>query len=164
MITEPKLEQRDQQHYVGIRTQVPMKAFKEVIPQLHSDLYTWLEKVGVAPIGAPFMRFHVINMEGNMDIEMGVPVASAVQGDDHVRPGVIPAGQYATLIYTGVSNGMKATRALLDWAADKGIVWDTYESERGDGFGSRIESYLTDPNEEPNQAKWETEIAIRLAA
>ena len=30
-------------------------------------------------------------------------------------------------------------------------------------FGGRIESYLTDPQQEPDPAKWETDIAYRLA-
>jgi effector-binding domain-containing protein len=163
MITEPKLEDRAEQRYVGIRTQVPMKEFKKVIPQLHGEVFSWLEKQGVAPAGAPFMRFHVINMESKMDIEIGVPVASAVSGTGRVSAGVIPAGRYAALVYTGVKNGIEANKALLDWGAKNGLVWDTYEAENGDGFGARVESYLTDPADEPDQAKWETEVAIRLA-
>lgn len=163
MITEPKVEDRTEQPYIGIRTQVPMKEFERVIPQLLGEVFAWLEKQGVAPTGAPFMRFHVINMEKKMDIEMGVPVASDLSGDERVRAGVLPAGRYASLIYTGVKNGIKGNKALLDWGAKKGLVWDVYEAENGDGFGARFESYLTDPADEPNQAKWETEVAIRLA-
>ena len=78
-------------------------------------------------------------------------------------PGVIPAGRYASLIYTGIMNGIPANKALLDWGAEQGLVWDTYVSDHGDGFGARYESYLTDPADEPDMAKWETEVAIRLA-
>jgi effector-binding domain-containing protein len=163
MIGKPKVENRDAQRYVGIRTQVPMKEFKRAIPQLLGEVFAWLEKQGVAPAGAPFMRYHVINMESKMDIEMGVPVASALSDDGRVSAGVLPAGRYAALVYTGVRNGIKANKALLDWAAEKGIVWDRWEAKNGDGFGARLESYLTDPADEPNQAKWETEVAIRLA-
>ncbi len=163
MITEPKLENRNAQPYVGIRTQVPMKEFKKVIPQLHGEVFAWLEKQRVAPTGAPFMRYYVINMESKMDIEMGVPVANALPGDDRVHAGVLPAGRYAALVYTGVRNGIKGNAALLDWAAKKGLVWDRWEVENGDAFGARLESYLTNPADEPDQAKWETEVAIRLA-
>jgi effector-binding domain-containing protein len=102
-------------------------------------------------------------MSARMDIELGVPVASALSGDGRVSPGVLPAGRYATLVYTGISNGIEANKALLDWGARQGLVWDTYASADSDGFGARFESYLTDPKDEPNQAKWETEVAIRLA-
>jgi effector-binding domain-containing protein len=161
MIGKPKLEDRNEQPYVGIRTQVTMKQFKAVIPLLLGEVFAWLEKQGVEPAGAPFMRLHVINMAANMDVELGVPVATAVPGDGRVSAGAIPAGRYASLIYTG--NGVKANKALLDWAAEQGIVWDRWDDENGDAFRSRIETYLTDPAEEPNQAKWKTEVAIRLA-
>jgi len=163
MTTEPKLEHRDEQPYVAIRTQVPMRKFKTVIPQLLGEVFAWLEKQGVAPAGAPFMRFHVINMAAKMDLELGAPVATAVPGDDRLSAGVLPAGRYASLVYTGVKNGIKGNAALLDWGAEKGLVWDTWVAENGDGFGARLESYLTDPDEEPDPAKWETEVAIKLA-
>lgn len=161
--TEPKLEDRNEQHYVGIRTQVPMTKMSKVIPQLIGEVFAWLGAQGVAPAGPPFTRYHVIDMKGHMDIEMGIPVASALPGDGRVSAGVIPAGRYASLIYTGVKNGIKGNKTLLDWGAEKGLVWDTYEDENGDGFGARIEFFLTNPEEEPDMAKWQTEVAIRLA-
>jgi effector-binding domain-containing protein len=163
MIGKPKLEDRKEQPYVGIRTQVSMKKFGKVIPQLLGEVFAWLDKQGVAPAGAPFMRFHVINMETEMDVELGVPVASALSGNNRITAGVLPAGRYAALVYIGVKNGRQGNKALLDWGVEKGLVWDRWEAENGDGFGARIESYLTDPEKEPDQAKWETEVAIKLA-
>lgn len=163
-LTEPKLEDRKEQGYMGIRTQVTMDEMSPgVIPQLIGEVFGWLEKHDVAPGGAPFMRFHVINMAANMDIEIGVPVASDQAGDDRVRPGVLPAGRYASLIYTGVTNGMPANKALLDWGAEQGLVWDRWDVEEGDAFRSRFESFLTGPEDDPDPANWETEVAIRLA-
>ena len=162
-ITEPKLEDRNEQRYVGIRTLAAIPELPTVIPQLLGEVFAWLGKQGIAPAGAPFIRYHVINMESKMDIEMGVPVASAVPGDDRVSGGVLPAGRYATLIYTGVMNGLEGNKALIDWARANGIAWDRWDDENGDAFRSRYESFLTNPEDEPDQAKWETEVAIRLA-
>ena len=163
MITAPRLEDRDEQRYVGIRTQATMQELGAVIPRLHGDVFAWLAQQGVAPAGAPFIRYHVINMASTLDIELGVPVARALSGDDRVAAGVLPAGRYAALVYTGVQNGIAANAALLDWGAAQGLVWDRWAAEGGDGFGARLESYLTDPGDEPDPAKWETEVAIRLA-
>lgn len=163
MITEPKLEDRPAQHYVGIRTQVPMRQLKNAIPQLHREVFAWLEQQGLTPAGPPFIRYHVIDMQAELDVEMGVPVASAIPGNDRISPGILPGGRYASLIYTGVRNGIKANGALLDWGAQQGLMWDKWAAEKGDAFGSRYESFLTDPKDEPNQSKWETEVAIRLA-
>ena len=162
MITEPKVEERAEQRYVGIRTQVPMSEFKNIIPQFLGELFGWLEQQGVAPAGAPFMRYHVINMPGNMDVELGVPVASAVQGDGRIAAGVIPAGRYASLVYSGL-NGIPGNKALIEWAAKNDIKWDRWDDKNGDAFRSRVEYFLTDPDEEPDKNKWETEVAIKVA-
>jgi effector-binding domain-containing protein len=94
---------------------------------------------------------------------VGVPVASPISGNDRIKVSVLPAGSYVTTVYTGLDNGVEATRRLLEWADKEGIIWDTYESDKGDGFISRNEFFLTEPDDEPDTAKWQTEIAIRLA-
>ena len=164
MLTAPKLEERAEQPYVAIRTLAAMNELDTVIPRLLGDVFAWLAQQGIAPAGAPFVRYLVINMAAQLDIEVGVPVASAVAGDDLVRAGVLPAGRYASLVYTDVSRGIEANAALLNWGAAHGLVWDSWVAENGDGFGARFESFLTDPKEEPDPAKWDTEVAIRLAS
>ena|SRR5437868_6523778 len=162
MISKPKLDDRAEQHYVGIRTQTAPSTFKKIIPQFLNELFGWLDKQGIAPVGAPFMRYHVINMAGNMDVELGVPIANATQGDNRVTPGVIPAGRYASVVYSGVT-GITGNRALIEWAVKNNIRWDRWDDEHGDAFRSRVEYFLTDPAEQPDRKKWETEVAIRLA-
>jgi effector-binding domain-containing protein len=81
MITEPKIEERSEQHYAGIRTQLRMDEFGTVIPQLLDEIFDWLGQKGIAPDGPPFMRYHVINMADKMDVELGVPVAEPISGD-----------------------------------------------------------------------------------
>ncbi len=161
-LSEPKIEQRNEKNYVGIRTQVPLRKMSKAIPQLLADVFTWLGNHGIAQTGDPFIRYHVINMTEMMDIELCVPVARPVTGDERVKPGALPGGQYAALDYTGVRNGIKANAALLDWGARQGLVWDRWDVEAGDAFRSRYETFLTDPKDEPDKAKWETEVAIRL--
>ncbi|QBD75418.1 AraC family transcriptional regulator [Ktedonosporobacter rubrisoli] len=163
MITEPKLENRHEQHYVAIRTYTTMQELDTAIQQLRGEVFAWLGKRGVAPAGAPFLRNLVIDMEALLEIEVGIPVASASSTDGRVTAGVLPAGQYASLVYAGWDRGIEANAALLDWGVQKGLMWDAWETEKGRAFGARLMSFLTDPNEEPDQAKWETEVAIRLA-
>jgi effector-binding domain-containing protein len=163
MTTEPKVEERPAQPYMGVRTLATMQELSTAIPQGHSQVFAWLGQQGIAPSGPPFIRYHVIDMERQLDIELGVPVASTVDGDDHVAAGVLPAGRYAALIYTGVENGIAGNWELLKWGAAQGLVWDQWATPQGDGWGARYESFLTDPADEPDMAKWETEVAIRLA-
>jgi effector-binding domain-containing protein len=162
MIGQPRLEDRPNQAYAGIRVQVPMREFPTTIPAPLDELFSWLGARGAEPDGPPFIRYHVINMLALMDIELGVPVATALPEDGRIRPGVLPAGRYATLTYTGIENGIAGNAALLDWGKQQGLAWDRWSVEAGDAFGSRYESYLTDPGEQPDPSRWETEVAIRL--
>jgi effector-binding domain-containing protein len=164
MLTEPKLDNRAQQPYVGIRTQVTIPEMPAAIDKAFPELFAWLGGQGIAPVGAPFIRYHVINMADKLDIEMGIPVAAAVSGAGHIVGDVLPAGRYAALVHTGDYSGlMAATRVLIEWAKAQGIAWDRWDAANGDAFRSRYESYLTNPAEVPDPAKWQTEIAIKLA-
>jgi effector-binding domain-containing protein len=160
------LDERTGQPSVGIRTLASISELPTVIPQLHREVYGWLRAHGIPPTGAPFIRYHVINMETKLDIELGVPVAARVSGNGRIASGALPAGRYASLTYIGPYEGdglMKANAALLDWGVTQGLVWDRFDDPNGDGFVARYETYLTDPSEEPDSAKWTTEVAIRLA-
>ena len=67
-------------------------------------------------------------------------------------------------MYRGHYDGLvDANAALQAWAGERGLAFDQREGLDGEAFGGRIESYLTDPQQEPDPAKWETEIAYRLA-
>lgn len=163
MNTEPKIESRTEQPYVAIRTQVPFPELPTVIPQLIDEVAAWLGQQGVRGSGAPFIRYHVINMAERLDIEVGWPLKEALQGNGRVAAGVLPAGQYATLVHIGPYEGLyDANTALIGWAKTQGIQWDSWDTAIGEAFASRYESYWTDPAEEPDPAKWETEVAIRV--
>ena len=165
MITEPKIEDRNDQHYVGIRTQVTVQEMGPVLPPLWGELYGWLASKGLKPAGAPLWRYRVIDMAAKLEIDVGVPVATAVTEDGRVTADILPAGRYATLTYTGPYDGlMRATADLLAWADKKGIVWDKWAAgSKGEGWRARVENYLTDPKKEPDSGKWETELAFKLA-
>jgi effector-binding domain-containing protein len=103
-------------------------------------------------------------MARELEMETGVPIATAVDGDDDVVAGVLPAGRYATVTHTGhPSELVGVTGALLDWAAEQGLTWDMSPSEDGERWGARLEFYLTDPAEEPVMSTWQTQLAFRLA-
>jgi effector-binding domain-containing protein len=163
MFTEPQIEERKAQHYAGIRTQVPVSMLPQTIPQLLDETIVWMAEHSIKQSGAPFIRYYVINMKEKLDIEIGWPVPYAFTGDDRVANGVLPAGRYATLIYTGIDNGIKGNAALLDWGAQQNLKWDSQATEAGDAFGARVEFFLTGPEHEPDRSKWKTEVAIRLA-
>ena len=160
-VGKPKIDERNEQTYVGIRMQTPMKGMFSHVTKLFKEMNKWVDKQGLKREGVPFLRYNVIDMEGDMDIEVGIPVAADVKGDERVKPGVLPGGRYASLIYTG--SGYQGNKALVEWARDNGIKWDRWDDPKGDGFRCRYEAYLTDPKIEPRKTKWEVEVAIKLA-
>jgi effector-binding domain-containing protein len=160
-ISEVRIDERPEKPYMGIRTQTPFKGMFAVVDRLRKELSTWLKEMGVEPAGPPFLRYHVIDMAGEMDVSYGVPVAEAMPDDGQVAADVLPAGRYASLIYMG--HGLVGNKALLGWALDNDIPWDRWEDEKGDAFRARTETYLTDRQVEPRKTKWDIELAIKLA-
>lgn len=161
--TQPKIDERPEKAYMGIRTLTPMAGMPDFIEQSLGEIFGWLSEQGIDPAGAPILRLNVVNMEGNMDIEVGVPVKEAVNGTDRIKAGVLPAGRYASLIYTGVEDGIAGNGVLIDWAEEQGIKWDRWDDENGDAFRSRYEVLIDGPDDKPDPADWDCEVAIKIA-
>lgn len=159
--TEPKIDQRTEQPYMGIRIQTPFKGMFKHIDKLSKELPKWFKEQGIEPAAPPFLRYHIIDMEGEMDIEYGIPVHEPVQGDERVTAGALPAGRYLSLVYVG--NGYTGNKNLIEWARANGLKWDRWDDPKGDGFRSRYETYLTDSKIEPRKTRWQIEVAIKLA-
>ena len=163
MPSAPEIVTRAAQPYAAIRTRMTMAELPGLGPRL-GEVFAWLGGHGLAPAGPPFFKSNVIDMMRELDVEAGVPVATAADGDDRVVSGALPAGRYATLTHVGhPSELMAATKALLDWAAGQGLTWDMTPGEGGDRWGCRLEISLTDPSLEPDMSKWVTQLAFRLA-
>src|SRR5262245_44755512 len=95
MVSKPGVYERPDEHYMGIRTQTPFKGMFTVIDKhLFKELRAWMKQEGVEPAGLPFFRYYIINMEGEMDVEVGIPVATSLSGDGRVCSGVLPGGRY----------------------------------------------------------------------
>ena len=163
MSTAPEITERAGQPYVAVRAQVTMQTISAIADRI-PEVFGWLAAHGVAPAGAPFLKYNVIDMARQLEIEAGVPVAAAVDGDGSVLSGVLPAGRYATVTYAGHPAKLAdATAELLAWASREGLVFDVSETGEGERWGARLEIYLTDPASEPDMDKWETQLAFRLA-
>ena len=160
-IGKPGISTRSEQHTVGIRTVTPFKGMFAVVDQLLKEVRSWMKARGMTDAGPFFLRLHVIDMDGPMDIEVGCLVPEPVPGDGRVEPGTWPAGRYASLRYSRYA--LRANRALLDWAKQEGLAWDRWETPTGDAFRCRYEAYLTDYRLEPKKSVWEVELAIKLS-
>ena len=155
----PTIQTRTEQQYVAIPVSVRMEELGSVVPPLTGRVFDWLAARGIAPAGPPFWRYVVVDMETKLELETGVPLATQVEGYGEIRAGVLPAGRYATVVHTGHPDTLvTATRDLLQWAAGRGLEWDS----EGNTWGCRLEEYLSDPDEVPDMNEWQTRLAFRL--
>jgi len=160
----PVVTERPAQPYVAISAQVTMQTLDTILPPLAPQLFAWLGERGIPAAGPPFWKYNVIDMDRLLEVEVGVPVAAPVDGDDRVLAGVLPAGQYATLRYTGHPDELIGVVASLrEWAGQEGLTWDMTNTQEGERWAARLEIYETNPADEPDMTKWTTQLAFRLA-
>jgi effector-binding domain-containing protein len=156
----PSIVAEPDRHCIGIRMVTPFRGMFAVRDTLMAELYSWADERGIT-YGHTFFRLHVVDMDGPMDVEVGVITGEAVPGDGRIRAGVLPAGRYATLTY--VNHARRANGALRDWAQEQGLTLDRVATVEGERFGCRYEAYLTDPRSERMKTRWQVRLAIRLA-
>lgn len=159
MTIDVQIVDRAEQPYVGVTRTVTMQTFADVADRI-PEMIGRLAERGVAPAGAPFLRYLEIDMEHALLVEAGVPVAEPVT-DDAMDAHLLPAGRYATVVHHGHPDRLVAvTGELLDWAGGHGHAWDA--SPDGRRWGARLESFHTNPMEVSGPDEWVTELAIRL--
>ncbi len=150
----PELETRPAQPYVSIPVTANFQEWGQV-NALVPELYTWLGDR--EPAGAPFYRYYVIGgMTDRFELEVGIPVRTPLPGDERVRPGAKPAGTYAVLTHEGHPDGIAETHlTLVEWAAAQ----DVRLAKTNTRWEALFESYLTNPEDEPDMTRWRTELA-----
>jgi effector-binding domain-containing protein len=159
-IGKPKINKRPKQPYMGIRIIAPFKGMFKEISKIAKELNDWVEEKEIKTAGPPFLRYHIIDMRGFMHISYCVPVRKALPDDGLIKSDELPAGRYASLIYSG--GGISGNRALIEWVRAQGLEFDRWDTKEGDNFHSRYEAYLTDPKIQPLKSKWKIEVAIKL--
>jgi effector-binding domain-containing protein len=166
VVIPPHIESRDSVRTAGITRSVTMDQIGSLGESI-GVVAGWLAERGAAPVGPPFFRYHVIDMQGESRVEAGFPVAADAElgpDDGDVALGSIPAGRYAVVVHRCHPDELaQATGDLLAWAKTEGLAWDAWDAPEGHAWRSRLESYFTDPDEQPDMSQWETELAFRLA-
>ncbi|MDG4858700.1 GyrI-like domain-containing protein [Streptomyces sp. T-3] len=169
MATQPRIVERAEQPFVGVRGKVTWTTFGLLADRL-PEIVGWLAERGVAPADGPFFKYDVIDpsdQERDIEVVAGVPVGERVRldgtGGTDLFAGTLPGGRYVAITHVGHPDELTgvATTALK-WAHAKGLELDMTRTEAGEVWGCRLESYKTDPRIEPDLHKWETELAFRL--
>ena len=110
-------------------------------------------KSGLAFAGQPYSRYLSTSL-GLLDMEIGMPVASAGSGEGDVKAGVLPAGPTAMGVHGGPYDKLGETYAAIErWI----------EASGGAPGGPPWETYVTDPADYPDPGDWRTEVYWPLA-
>jgi hypothetical protein len=142
MLAEPKVVQRADQPYVAIRALVTMETLGAVVPPLNREVFGWLAERGVVASGEPFWKYNVIDMERQLEVEAGAPVA-------------VP-------VWVMIASSLASFQADSTRPCGTPVIPAAWLTRRRH-WGARLEIYETDPAEEPDMDKWVTELAFRLA-
>lgn len=162
MLTLPKIVYRDARPYAGIARTVQLP-FDDVVDVMFAALFSWLDKCAATPSGPPFIKYNVIDMAHDLEVEFGAPVAGTLAASGEVKTGTLPAGRYATLSNFGPYDELMDVTAMLNgWARELGYAFDLESTPKGDKFASRLEIYTTDPRTVPDPKDWETVLEFKL--
>jgi effector-binding domain-containing protein len=114
---EVQIVVRRAEPYVGITASVPMAGIPALADRF-PELFAHLAAHEREPAGPPFFRYHVIDMERELVVEIGVPTGTPIDGAGEIVPGELPAGRYAAMTHVGAPDTLVAATAdLLAWAA-----------------------------------------------
>ena len=164
MITEPKIERRKKQYYVAIRTAVPIP-FGKYLQPAWNEVYEWMMHNEIKPSGLAIIRYLTTDMSKKLDIDIGFTVDKAVKGNDRIIADFLPAGRYATLLYTGSYKGKGISKPPLPYwiGQENKIKWNISKKKGVEWWNGRAEFYFSDPATEKDPTKFKTELAFLIA-
>ena len=164
----PVLEHRPARPYVAITSRVTSEAeLRRAADQGFPRLYGWLRERAIVPAGPPLIRFRAFDPVGKPTrIDVGVPLADAIDGGDGIDVASLPVGEWLTFLHRGpythvTEPDLAAAHATVRaWAAEHDLPL-AKEEAAGDetALSGCVEQYRVGPVEEPDYARWETEVA-----
>ena len=157
-----QLQDRSAVAYAAIRVRLSVGELGPALAKLWPEVSAWLDERGIVPAGRPLIRYHVIDMP-ELEISVGLPIASSAVGDRRIEVGELPAGCYAVLVHVGPYEELVQANADLQlWAVDQGVAFEG--GDGASGWAGRVEFYLTDPMDDPDPLAWRTEVAYLTLA
>jgi effector-binding domain-containing protein len=150
-------------NYAGIPIKVTLAEWYKA-NALVPEIYEWLGQHGIEPTGGPIYRYRAIgDTEHEFDLEIGVPVATSVEGDGRVLAATLPAGPYVVMVHEGHPDRQTQSHAALHaWATARRLEFDKTGEGRDEVWTARYETYMTNPAVQPDPEQWSTEIAYLI--
>jgi len=145
---EIQSQRREEQPTAVAATTLDVPQIGPWLATTYHSVFSFLTSHGLSPAGPAFARYHRLG-EDRFEIEAGFPVGEAIQGEGEIHASSLPGGMFATTVHVGPYEAMEpAYEAVASWVED----------QDGERTGDPWEVYFSDPQEEPDPARWRTEI------
>lgn len=132
-----------------VRAELPVAELPAWLVGVFRTVRDYLARAGVDPAGPPFARLAFLGTV--VAAEAGFPVPHEVPGDDLVEPSTLPDGPAAVTTHMGRYEDVdKAYLACLGWLDSRNLA----------PAGPHWEVYHTDPDVEPDPARWRTDVVV----
>ena len=130
----------------------PANAIPQILGQILPKTMTHVTQKGGQLAGPPFT--HYLSMGESIELEAGVPLRAKIDAGDDVQVGELPGGDVITTTHIGPYDQLnQAYQALAAYVAEKNLT----------PGNTMWEFYWSDPQEEPDPAKWKTEIFLPVS-
>lgn len=161
IIGPASIVEKPERSYLGIRFKTPFGGMFALITKALKEMRKWSKENSLPEDGPYFVRYYHCDMKDIMDVEVGLMTNSSHVGNGRIKPGSLPKGRYATLVYRG--NGLRGNQALMKWATDHGVTFDPLVPDAVESYTCRYEAYLTDYRIESRKLLWDVELSIKIA-
>ncbi len=149
---EFKVETVKPQAVMSIRFKVAANSQKIIAKfgQSMGAVFQHLKENGVQPSGPPFGRYHAHN-ENEIDLEIGFPVAKAVDAKGDIKASELPGGRVVTTVHVGPFTQLsKLHKAIQEHVRKNGL----------EPRGGLWESLLVGPYQEKDPQKYKTKLYL----
>ena len=129
-----------------VRATVPMGELPAFFARAFSAVWSLLSTQGVAVAGAP-LGLYLSEPGETVELEAGFPVGGSFTPSGEVIASALPGGRVVATMHVGPYDTMHKTYdGMLSWMKSRGMTPGT----------TMWEVYLSDPQKEPDPAKWQT--------
>lgn len=150
---QPKRVHTVEQPTAVVREKVPVQALTEFFGRAFGAVMAAAKEQNVQLSGPPFALYRGMPT-ATVDVEAGFPVDAGFRGTEGVRTGTLPDAEAFEAAHTGPYDTLEKTYA---------IIQEHMNSEGCTPSDTMWEYYLSDPETEPDPAKWQTRVIWPIA-
>lgn len=136
-----------------VRGELPPEELPAWLAGVFHVVWGYLRDAGIPRTGYPFARYTFLR--DAVAVEAGFPVACEVPGDGVVEPSLLPGGPAAVTTHLGGYEELdQAYAAVHGWI----------RGHDREPAGPHWEIYYTNPDAEPDPARWRTDVVVPFRA